>query len=282
MNIVGSSFLRVLQEKRRADERTRTAYPCSLRVITQGLQSSAGDCKCRIFRGVTFLRLAECCTVLRSRWCQSGVRRLQTLNRGLRVMGGYGAWKVTGRLSKLATVLFRCLSGSSTSSLVSTLRASVPSTASPSMRATGMPTQPWIPSPKARCPDALRLMSQASGSSQRRGSRLAAPKNIIACWSSAISTSYIGVLRRSAGEDLHRGLQADGLLERRPGERRVGAQQFPLIWVGGEQVHRVAQGAHRANLSSSQSIADARVPISRSMLSPQPHSRLYSCDMSNI
>ena len=40
-----------------------------------------------------------------------------------------------------------------------------PSTASPSMRATGLPTQPWIPSPKARCPDALRLMSKASGSS---------------------------------------------------------------------------------------------------------------------
>src|ERR671921_1457464 len=194
MNIVGSSFLRVLQEKRRADERTRTAYPCSLRVITQALQGCAQDCKCRISKPVTFLRLAECCTVLRSRWCQSGVRRLQTLNRGLRVMGGYGAWKVTGRLSKLRTVLFRCLSGSSTSSLVSTLRT------------TGMPTQPWIPSPKARCPDALRLMSKASGSSQRRGSRLAAPKNIIACWSSAISTSYIGVLRRSAGEDLHRGL----------------------------------------------------------------------------
>jgi hypothetical protein len=44
---------------------------------------------------------------------------------------------------------------------------------------------------------------------------------------------------------------------------------------------RGAQVALRENLSSSRSIADARVPISRSMLSPQPHSRLYSCYMSN-
>src|SRR5215212_4853575 len=63
-------FLQDLQEKRRADERTRTAYPCSLRVITQALQGCAQDCKCRISKPVTFLRLAECCTVLRSRWCQ--------------------------------------------------------------------------------------------------------------------------------------------------------------------------------------------------------------------
>jgi hypothetical protein len=46
---------------------------CSLRVITQALQGVAGGCKCRIFRGVSFLRLAECCTVLRSRWYQSGI-----------------------------------------------------------------------------------------------------------------------------------------------------------------------------------------------------------------
>jgi hypothetical protein len=46
---------------------------CSLRVITQALQGCAGGCKCRIFRGVSFLRLAQCCTVLRSRWYQSGI-----------------------------------------------------------------------------------------------------------------------------------------------------------------------------------------------------------------
>jgi hypothetical protein len=58
----------------RADERTRTADPSSLRVITQALQGCAGDCKCHIFRGVSFLRVAACCTVLRSRWYQSGIR----------------------------------------------------------------------------------------------------------------------------------------------------------------------------------------------------------------
>jgi hypothetical protein len=48
---------------------------CSLRVISQVSQGLAQACKCRIFRGVSFHCLAECCTVLRSRWCQSGVKR---------------------------------------------------------------------------------------------------------------------------------------------------------------------------------------------------------------
>src|SRR5918997_7211568 len=48
---------------------------CSLRVIGHVLQGVAGDCKCRIFRGVSFPCLAACCTVLRSRWCQSGINR---------------------------------------------------------------------------------------------------------------------------------------------------------------------------------------------------------------
>src|SRR5215218_3092717 len=46
---------------------------CSLRVIHQALQGCAGGCKCRIFRGVSFPYLAACCTVLRSRWYQSGI-----------------------------------------------------------------------------------------------------------------------------------------------------------------------------------------------------------------
>ena len=50
-------------------------------MITQALQGCAGDCKCRIFRGVSFLRLAPCCTALRSRWCQSGVKRCQEFGR---------------------------------------------------------------------------------------------------------------------------------------------------------------------------------------------------------
>jgi hypothetical protein len=60
---------------RRADERTRTADLVSLRVITQALQGCAEACKCRMFRGVSFPCLAAYCTVLRSRWYQSGVNR---------------------------------------------------------------------------------------------------------------------------------------------------------------------------------------------------------------
>jgi hypothetical protein len=51
---------------------------CSLRVIGHVLQGCAGACKCRIFRGVSFLRLAQCCTVLRSRWYQSGINTALT------------------------------------------------------------------------------------------------------------------------------------------------------------------------------------------------------------
>jgi hypothetical protein len=46
---------------------------CSLRVITQALQGCAGGCKCRIFKLFSLLRFAACCTVLRSRWYQSGI-----------------------------------------------------------------------------------------------------------------------------------------------------------------------------------------------------------------
>jgi hypothetical protein len=34
---------------------------CSLRMITYALQGCAQGCKCCISRGVSFLRLAECC-----------------------------------------------------------------------------------------------------------------------------------------------------------------------------------------------------------------------------
>src|SRR5918999_4162215 len=54
---------------------------CSLRVITQALQGCAGDCECRICRGDFFLRLAECCTVLRTLWCQSGVNAIRKSSR---------------------------------------------------------------------------------------------------------------------------------------------------------------------------------------------------------
>jgi hypothetical protein len=63
----------------RADERTRTADLPSLRVIGQALQGCAGNCKCRIFRGVSFSCLAPCCTALRSRY-QSGIRTSDSYN----------------------------------------------------------------------------------------------------------------------------------------------------------------------------------------------------------
>ena len=47
---------------------------CSLRVIGHVLQAFAGGRKTRIPKPVSFLRLAECCTVLRSRWYQIGIR----------------------------------------------------------------------------------------------------------------------------------------------------------------------------------------------------------------
>jgi hypothetical protein len=47
----------------------------SLRVISQVLQGIAEGCKTRISRRLSLLRFAACCTVLRSRWYQSGVNR---------------------------------------------------------------------------------------------------------------------------------------------------------------------------------------------------------------
>src|SRR5215208_3112518 len=50
---------------------------CSLRVIIHALQGFAEVCKSRISRRFPLLRVAECCTALRSRWCQSGVSPLR-------------------------------------------------------------------------------------------------------------------------------------------------------------------------------------------------------------
>ena len=63
-----------LQEKQRAGERTRTADLLQLRVIHQALQRVARGCKSRISKPISLLWFAECCTVLHSRWCQSGIR----------------------------------------------------------------------------------------------------------------------------------------------------------------------------------------------------------------
>src|SRR5919107_3058727 len=46
---------------------------CSLRAIFSALLGIARACKSPISKPLSLLRLALCCTVLRSRWCQSGV-----------------------------------------------------------------------------------------------------------------------------------------------------------------------------------------------------------------
>jgi hypothetical protein len=65
--------IRLTYAEMRAGERTRTADLISLRVIIHALQGFARACKCRIDKGVSFLCLALCCTVLRSRWNQDGI-----------------------------------------------------------------------------------------------------------------------------------------------------------------------------------------------------------------
>src|SRR5918992_4547468 len=50
---------------------------CSLRVIHQALQRFAEACKSRISRCLSLLRVAGCCTVLRSQWYQ-GERQLHS------------------------------------------------------------------------------------------------------------------------------------------------------------------------------------------------------------
>src|SRR5215210_8142375 len=67
---------------RRADDRTRTADLLQLRVIGQALQRCAGGCKCRISRRLSLLWVAACCTVLRSRWYQCGIKRPPVMHRG--------------------------------------------------------------------------------------------------------------------------------------------------------------------------------------------------------
>src|SRR5829696_6902797 len=54
---------------------------CSLRVIGHALQGCAGGCKSPISKGVSLLWVAECCTVLRSRWYQIGIKRPPLMHR---------------------------------------------------------------------------------------------------------------------------------------------------------------------------------------------------------
>jgi hypothetical protein len=54
-----------VQRVLRADERTRTAYPCSLRVCGQWLLGIAGVCKLRISKRFVIPRIAHYCRGLR-------------------------------------------------------------------------------------------------------------------------------------------------------------------------------------------------------------------------
>ena len=73
-----ASHLRIFRlDNRQKSEPTSGLEPltCSLRVINQALLGCAEDCRSRISRRFPLLRVAECCTVLRSRWYQSGINR---------------------------------------------------------------------------------------------------------------------------------------------------------------------------------------------------------------
>jgi hypothetical protein len=89
------------QESRRAD--SNRLPPLQLRVITQALQGCAGSCKHRIFRGVSFLYLAQCCTVLRSRWYQeAGDYASPVSSRSMPTVVTQGSTKPSSQTSILA------------------------------------------------------------------------------------------------------------------------------------------------------------------------------------
>jgi hypothetical protein len=73
--------------RKNADERTRTADLISSRVINHVLQWFAQPCNSLISKPLSLLWVVPYCTVLRSRWCQSGVSV-----RGLRVAGSFARY----------------------------------------------------------------------------------------------------------------------------------------------------------------------------------------------
>ena len=81
---------------------------CSLRVIIQVLQEFAGVCKSRISKPVSLLSFAGCCTVLRSRWYQSGINRSiapsQSCSRGARTQSTFST---SPRLVSIQLILDR-------------------------------------------------------------------------------------------------------------------------------------------------------------------------------
>jgi hypothetical protein len=67
-----TGFDKPIRESRRADSNRLPLL--QLRVIHQALQGFARGCKSCILKRLSSLRVAACCTVLRSRWYQSGIK----------------------------------------------------------------------------------------------------------------------------------------------------------------------------------------------------------------
>jgi len=73
--------MRILGEQMKEEPKVERGEPtsglepltCSLRVISHVLQGFAEACKSRISKRLSVLRIAACCTALRSRWYQSGI-----------------------------------------------------------------------------------------------------------------------------------------------------------------------------------------------------------------
>jgi hypothetical protein len=76
--------------KKRANEQTRTA-DLLITSDNNSLPGVAHDCESRIDKRFFLFRIAACCTVLRSRWCQwCQLRRLQDLQHSRFRFGGRG------------------------------------------------------------------------------------------------------------------------------------------------------------------------------------------------
>jgi hypothetical protein len=88
------------KESQRAD--LRTADLLQLRVIIHALQGLARVCRSRISKPFSFLCLAACCTVLRSRWYQSGINI--TVPSGLHGGGHEGSRIRTSEISSSVQV----------------------------------------------------------------------------------------------------------------------------------------------------------------------------------
>ena len=86
---VACTFSLQIATKYGADKRTRIANLLQLRVIGHVLLGGARVCKSRISKRVSFLGLALCCTVLRSLWCQSGIKPFEKLWSGVEIARPY-------------------------------------------------------------------------------------------------------------------------------------------------------------------------------------------------